>query len=345
MANFARSFKSPSYLSPRRRPNLAGRTFSNSSDLSLASNNSGQHDEPGDWELSAPNTPGLPAADERPQATDDYEGSPTSSPQSSRPIAIEIPKWNRIKSTRVNTPPEPLSARGELPGGYFPLHEDPSARIHHPHPFQKDVKLARHKSISLAAESSPMHDSSKPPLLAASTAAPVTSSQTGGNMPVASYLAPGFHENPLPMGKYYPSNYEQRTRTQPPPKPNLSETFPSSTSSPKPEEPSSRRSPEKLTEAEVRRRMQQYQRDMVAQTSFALGMSARTGGKPGLSLKGLPIRDLRYLTSATSNPLAPKLAPLGSPGPVTPMELESSASNYLDQYVGQDTPVESSRLS
>lgn len=69
MANFARSFKSPSYLSPRRRPNLAGRTFSNSSDLSLASNNSGQHDEPGDWELSAPNTPGLPAADERPQAT------------------------------------------------------------------------------------------------------------------------------------------------------------------------------------------------------------------------------------------------------------------------------------
>jgi hypothetical protein len=59
MANFARTFKSPSYLSPRRRPAIPGRTFSNSSELSIASNNSGQPDDNHDVPVpSAPNTPG-----------------------------------------------------------------------------------------------------------------------------------------------------------------------------------------------------------------------------------------------------------------------------------------------
>lgn len=59
MANFARSFKSPSFLSPRHRPPMTSRTFSNSSDLSLSSNHSGPSDDASDLVLSAPGTPAL----------------------------------------------------------------------------------------------------------------------------------------------------------------------------------------------------------------------------------------------------------------------------------------------
>lgn len=68
MASFARSFKSPSYLSPRMRPSLPGRTISNSSEVSLASNTSGRSGEglgDGDMVTSAPQTPTLLGPDDR----------------------------------------------------------------------------------------------------------------------------------------------------------------------------------------------------------------------------------------------------------------------------------------
>lgn len=58
MASLARSLKSPSFLSPRRRPAMSGRTLSNSSELSLASNHSGRSDD-ADFAFSAPGTPAV----------------------------------------------------------------------------------------------------------------------------------------------------------------------------------------------------------------------------------------------------------------------------------------------
>ncbi len=58
MASFARNLnKAPAYLSPCRRPAMPGRTFSNSSELSLASNDSRPAQDLGDVASSAPGTP------------------------------------------------------------------------------------------------------------------------------------------------------------------------------------------------------------------------------------------------------------------------------------------------
>ncbi|KAH7308533.1 hypothetical protein B0I35DRAFT_97925 [Stachybotrys elegans] len=258
----------------------------------------------------------------------DVSASSSLQSNSSKPIAIELPaiSRNKISSAPVYTPPEPLSARGDLPGGYFPLHEDPNGRVHHPHPFHHDSKLARHKSITLAAENSPL-DGRKPP---ATTSASIPTARATTNMPVASYLPSGFHDTPLPMGKYYPSNYEQRNRDPRSSRPSFSESAAPTKSSPQlPHAPLS--SSNKPPEDEVRRRMIQYQRDMVAQARLALSSSATCSSKSNPSLQGLPIKELRFLATSPHKPASPKLVPLGSPGPVTPMELESGSGSYLDK--------------
>ena len=64
MASLARTLnKTPSYLSPRLRPSMPGRTFSNSSELSLASNDSRPAPDSGDAISSAPGTPLLSPLD------------------------------------------------------------------------------------------------------------------------------------------------------------------------------------------------------------------------------------------------------------------------------------------
>jgi hypothetical protein len=329
MASFARSFKPSPFLSPRGRPALPGRTLSNSSELSLASNHSARSEDTGEFLTSAPNTPGFPGFDTR--ETHDVSTSLSSKSSQSRPIAIELPNsTQRTNTTSCNTPPAPLSARGDVPGGYFPLHEDPKARVHRPHPFYKDSKLARHRSITLAAESSPMLDRN-------SLQPPATAAVVDGNMPVASYYPAGFHDTPLPMGKYYPSNYEHRTKSRQ----NSENSMPEpswSTKSPEPAQagPSSS---QKATDAELRRKMLQYQRDMVAQATLAMSSSSRSGSPASIMLKGKPVKDFGFNTPATHKPHPPKLAPLGSPGPVTPMELESGGGGYLEK--GR-TPLHSS---
>lgn len=155
--------------------------------------------------------------------------------------------------------------------------------------------------------------------------------------PVSSYLPSGYHEGPMPMGKYYPSNYEQRTTSQtnlrPPTSGTLGTSVKSDTQVPRIFGDSTQRSSH---ESEVRRRLQQYQRDMMAQASMAatglLGGSsgADTKTSDGVSRHNLAIPELRLTASATNKPLAPRLAPLGSPtGPVTPMELEGLGGDYL----------------
>ncbi|POR33573.1 Uncharacterized protein TPAR_06268 [Tolypocladium paradoxum] len=335
MASFARSFKPPAaYLSPCRRPGMPGRTLSNSSELSLTS--SPPADDAVDRPVySAPGTPTITGApEEGASAKNSPDAFPVSPPRSghSRPIAIELPKRNKkLNTTSVYTPPEPLSARGDLPGGYFPMHEDPKGRVHRPHPFHPDAGLSRY----LHSDSAAMQADRKP------TSHPaVKSSMTQANMPVSSYIAPGFHDNPLPMGKYYPSNYEQQQQQQRSAsgqrnlRPSVSDTLSSSVESDSQVPQYAPGSPRaEAPEVETRRRMQQYQRDMIAQAAMALGGSAKVASKSGagVSLNGVPLRDPSFAGASPYRPTSPRLDPLGSPGPVTPMELEASGGGYLDK--------------
>lgn len=165
------------------------------------------------------------------------------------------------------------------------------------------------------------------------------------NVPVASYFPSGYHDSPLPMGKYYPTNYE-RTHGQ------------SRATSGTPSSPADARSPGSsgptvggVQQDQARQaQLQQYKREMMAQATRAanevMGASQSKGSPQmgGLGLKGFPGMDMRFGGQVMHKPNAPRLHPLGSPGPVTPMELESSGTtsasgsaaggSYLDKGSG-----------
>ncbi|KAG6003944.1 hypothetical protein E4U21_001570 [Claviceps maximensis] len=337
MASFARSFKpSAALLSPRCRPVMTGRTLSNSSELSLAPNAVSAHqtdyfvDHP---VTSIPNSSSLsptvePVLDEAPQSITGSREFPFNSPRAngSNPITIEIPKPRRdFSSGSTDTPPEPLSARGDLPGAYFPLHEDPKERVRRPHPFACESTHLHHNWVSDSVVMQAERARSPHATMSASVSHSIT--------PVSSYIAPGFHDAPLPLGKYYPTNYEQKKSQQETRILHSTLAGPSSApSSVKSDHASqawaaSRRSDN--PQMEMRRRMLQYQRDMVAQATMVLGDTTRAAS-PGVSLNGLPIKDMWLSGTMSNKPLSPRLYPLGSPGPVTPMELESSDGSCLD---------------
>ena len=74
-------------------------------------------------------------------------------------------------------------------------------------------------------------------------------------------------------------------------------------------------------ESEAKRRLAQYQRDMIAQAAMAIG------GSSSINRAAVPnFGNLGF--THISKPDKPRLQPLGSPGPVTPMELEG-AEGYL----------------
>lgn len=194
----------------------------------------------------------------------------------------------------VYTPDEPLTARGDLPGGYFPFHEDdqdPSTPSYKPHPFQSPPSITMSSSSKLDAMSHAVH---KPPPL-----------------------------DPLsiPKGKYHPSNY-QITPTSLSPPPSLSAanlTLPSASSG------KTKSSPTKQHQrkgSDVKRKLQQYQRDMIAQAKLASVAQPVSGG----GLLGKPI--------------SPKLVPMKSPDELctamTPLELTENAG-----YLGAGGPGES----
>ncbi|KAG6037825.1 hypothetical protein E4U41_004714 [Claviceps citrina] len=351
MASFARSFKPPAVLlSPRRRPGMTGRALSNSSELSLASNTVTAHqtdyfvDHP---VASAPHTSSSsPTVGSFPEdGSPSIAGSPEPPFNSARasgtkPITIEIPKPRKFGSGPACTPPEPLSARGDLPGAYFPLHEDPRGRIRRPHPFACESAHLRQvrasDSIAMQAER------------AQSSHASMSASVTHSSTPVSSYIAPGFHDAPLPLGKYYPTNYEQQhpqresDYTRPSPLAHsASLTMESYSHLPqvRPELPRGEN-----PQLEMRRKMQQYQRDMIAQASMVLGATTRTAS-PGVSMNGPPVKDICLSGSMLNKPLSPRLHPLGSPGPVTPMELESGGSSHLNPRMQTPVPVSKGGLA
>ncbi|KAF7551426.1 hypothetical protein G7Z17_g5004 [Cylindrodendrum hubeiense] len=249
----------------------------------------------------------------------------TQSNNGSNPIAIELPQHRRFGTAPTRTPPEPLSARGDLPGGYFPLHEDPNTRVHRPHPFQAhhEARMARHQAMSLVADRPTSHP-----------AQGLSISQS--NTPVASFLPAGFHDSPLPVGKYYPSNYEQRNTSQTSLRPSFSGSLASTSTS---DSDGTLRPPDRshiaTPESEIQRKLQQYQRDMIAQASMAanelLGSSTSSEAKlgTGRAFGSMRIREARFTAPTPLKPMSPKLLPLGSPGPVTPMTLESASGCYL----------------
>ncbi|ETS84794.1 hypothetical protein PFICI_02819 [Pestalotiopsis fici W106-1] len=156
---------------------------------------------------------------------------------------------------------------------------------------------------------------------------PQPASGSSAHTPVASYIPSGVHANPLPMGKYYPSNYEHRQ-----PSPQMHPVRPSvgnSTSTIKsdPQIPTVRTegpSGHSRQESEAKRRLQQYQRDMIAQASLAIN----SGNLNAAALNAISLRNIGF-SSAPTKPSKPNLAPLGSPGPVTPLDLETNDDGYL----------------
>lgn len=230
----------------------------------------------------------------------------------------------------------PGIANHNTTSGYFPLHEDKS-RVHRPHPFQTDVNRARNQSISLAVESIRSEGDSIfsiPAAMSGPSQVPGflvsdwESQQTG--TPVASYLPTGAQDAPLPVGKYYPSNYERNhinsnQGLRPPSAASGPSSFSSDSSVPKHKSSSHAR-----TDSEAKRRLQQYQRDMIAQATRAAnevlgGSIKRSGTNLATSLRNAP----QLGGSVAQNPITPDLLPLGSPGPVTPMDLEGGDSGNL----------------
>lgn len=219
------------------------------------------------------------------------------------------------------------------------MHEDPKSRIHRPHPFSHDAPLSRPQrtsdSITMQAER------------ARTSHTAMSSSMANTTTPVSSYIAPGFHDAPVPMGKYYPSNYEQQhpqsdsDGPQPAPISDMTSSSVKSNS----DVPQLRPDPTRgdNPQMEMRRKMQQYQRDMIAQATMVLGASTKTGN--GVCLNGLPAKDIWLSGPASQKPLSPRLHPLGSPGPVTPMELEASSSGYVDRGIKSHSPLSKDGLT
>ncbi|ATY61910.1 hypothetical protein A9K55_008867 [Cordyceps militaris] len=338
--SFARSLnKAQGFLMPYRRPTF-GRTLSNSSELSLTSNTSGRdEDVAGDSVPSVPGTPVLAPMESSYFTKRKYskylhsmtlqhlillhhKGITQYGPESrSRPIAIELPK-SKKSGTSVYTPTETLSARGDLPGGYFPMHEDPKCRIHRPHPFHSEnrQKNSEFKFDMQAPREQP---------------ASMAPAWQGTHTPVSSYMPSGIHEHSLPVGKYYPSNYERRTRQLQNQRTFVSDSVTSYAKT------DAQGTTYKGTD-DARQRLQQYQRDMVAQASMALGGSYKPSMLPGnaAALRNLPVPDGRFGRPSTpQRPLSPHLQPMGSPGPVTPMDLEAQEEYITKGHVAASTTL------
>ncbi|RDW66963.1 hypothetical protein BP5796_09712 [Coleophoma crateriformis] len=229
--------------------------------------------------------------------------SPTHKSDRTQPIAIELPSAAiaaRKKSLPVYTPEEPLSARGDLPGGYFPLHEDPTSRSYQPHPFNRAAVTSHPANMPSSSRSS-----------ADSTPKSSRHSKSTG--------VPG--TLPMTMGKYHPSNYKITPVTSPGgahlapaglaiPAPPSRQPSSGSSSSP------TRHHHQKTSDA--KKKLQQYQRDMIAQARIAASATSPSG------VVG---------TRLANKPISPRLLPMGSPDELsavmTPLELGDGAGGYL----------------
>lgn len=260
----------------------------------------GRKDKEGE-ETNTANTTG--PAEPRAVAIDDTPGR-----KRSQPIAIELPPSRSLQ--KVYTP---LSARGDLPGGYFPNHESPTAApAHRSHPFSNTSQRYL-DSPDMSATSS---------LAASPSDLPVPSMhlQLPSTVPFTpSLLSPSIPE-PLvkPIGKYHPSNYKS---------PNSTEVSSPALAIPDSVQGGKRRNREKnavasgmgghgRTNSDVTRKIQQYQRDMISQAQALAAKNSMNGSPTDRRVSG---------RGEKRQPTSPRILPAGSPGPITPLELEEEA--------------------
>lgn len=222
-----------------------------------------------------------------------------------------------------------------LCSGYFPLHEDPDNRINRLHPFQVDSNRTTYHHTSNASAPATDYLSSHYHLNLPRSTTHVTNmnvSNTEFSTPVTtSYIPSGVHDTVMPMGKYYPSNYEKRKR----------QMF-RHTSSTNSVGSSGSNAQTPRTDSDAKHRLQQYQRDIMAQTRLVASDTILSTGSPSTSpaakTAGCPYATASrrlMATALSSAPISPRLLPLGSPGPVTPMTLEEEG-DYLNK--GHDIP-------
>lgn len=182
--------------------------------------------------------------------------------------------------------------------GYFPNHEE-VPRIYRSHPFGEHNSKV--ESPIMSASSSLM-------------SSPASETTPKGPMGLVSPsfgpLSPSIPE-PLvkPMGKYHPANYQTPTDTEvslPTSAPRL--LPPTNLSMPTSNKRSNRNRTDHGHErksSDVKRKLQQYQRDMIAQARSAASQSIASA-----------------MNGVKKEPDSPRLQPAGSPGPITPFELE-----------------------
>ena len=148
--------------------------------------------------------------------------------------------------------------------------------------------------------------------------------------PLSAYNPIGVHDGVvLPLGKYYPSNWEKRHQQPSQLRPSAQQPT-SSVIRSEPQVPTYHgEQGSARSGSEAQRRLQQYQRDMVAQAAMAASaILASSGSAPssatGSSPSGIALARAQLGANflRTHKPISPRLRPLGSPGPVTPMSLE-----------------------
>jgi hypothetical protein len=181
--------------------------------------------------------------------------------------------------------------------GYFPNHEKLS-RQYKTHPFCKKKDSTPSPPIMSSASSTLSSPPGTAPQAAQSMVSP-----TPSNIPSPEALA-------IPMGKYHPSTYK-------PVSPGISTDLSPIPASIQPSElriqspdKSNKRSTYERRTGDVKLKLQQYQREMIAQARLA---ELPSGAQD---------------QAGSAKPTSPKLQPLGSPGPITPLELEES-SGYM----------------
>jgi hypothetical protein len=219
------------------------------------------------------------------------------------------------------------------------LHEDPDSRVHIPHPFHLDADMARRNSVRRAAESSKsgaeLRPSSPTHASRPAHAPPVKQANAPAFLDarISSYMPSGLYDDvALPMGKYYPSNWESRHGKSPQTRPSVMAQPAASVMRSEPQVPKFQGDQlhHHRPVSDVKRRLLQYQRDMVAQAANALIASTGSAGSATASYPSgvpLPKGQLAATFLRSHKPPSPRLEPVGSPGPVTPMSLE--ADSYL----------------
>ncbi|KAH8907606.1 hypothetical protein BR93DRAFT_557562 [Coniochaeta sp. PMI_546] len=268
----------------------------------------------------------------------------------SKPIAIEHTKPKSATFTG------PVSARGGLAVGYFTLHEKEggSAHIYPPHPPAQEIKRSRQRSSGEAEASAAAVGQEEAPDISSDTSEPATftvqRARTAPPVPIAGehepertgsraranptwrartapivevYNPTGIAESGASLGKYYPTNYEAPDASDtalqhPGPASDLSFT---------------------LSKTDQARQLRQYQRDMISQTlqkaREALGRTMHSTASTRAAEAVLDEGSRKSVASGFAllrryKPLSPRITPLLSPGPVTPMALDKDGeSDYI----------------